>query len=99
MYRDADASVYFPRMHLTFPLGEGIALRINSSSRDLKGYLSGNLTVDMNSDESVNNTVLVANTRFSDARLIKESSVCLTQFGNTTQITVHVRIAYSSTSC
>ncbi|KAH9979178.1 hypothetical protein BJV74DRAFT_858747 [Russula compacta] len=77
-------------MHLTFPLGEGIALWINSSSRAFKGYLSGNLTVDMNPDESVNNTVLVANSRYSDTRLIKESSVCLTQFGNTTEITIHI---------
>lgn len=77
-------------MHLAFPLGEGIILRTNSSSDNLKGYVSGSLIVNMNPDKNVSGIVLVASTRCSSFQLLKASSVCLTSFGNTTELMIHV---------
>jgi hypothetical protein len=81
----------FPRMNLTFPLAEGIALRLNLSSRELKGYVSGNLTVDMNPEHNVSSAVLTASARYSNLELFKASCVCLTLFRNATEIMIHVR--------
>lgn len=84
-----------PRMHLTFPLVNEIALRLNLSSDELKGYVAGSLTVDMNPDKSVSLPVFTANARSSNAQVFKVSTVCLTQFRNTTEIMIRVRIAPS----
>ena len=84
-------------MNLAFPLAEGIALRLNLSSSELDGYVSGNLTVDMNPERTVSNAILKANARYSDLQLFNESSICLTRFRNATEIMIHVRIACSST--
>src|SRR6267154_3351273 len=84
------------RMHLTFPLVIEIALRLNLSSEALKGYVAGSLTVDMNPDKSVSSPVFMANARSSNAQVFKASTVCLTQFRNTTEIMIRVRIAPSS---
>jgi hypothetical protein len=87
-----------PRMmHMAFPLVEGIALRLNLSSHELKGYVAGSLTVDMNTEENVSGAVLTANAQYSNLTLLRASSVCRTQFGNATEIMIHVRTAYSST--
>jgi hypothetical protein len=85
-------------MHLAFPFVEGIALRLNLSSHELKGYVAGSLTVDMNPEKDVSSAVLTANARYSNSQLFKASSVCLTHFGNATEIMIHVRIACSSTA-
>jgi hypothetical protein len=85
-----------PRMHLTFPLVNEIALRLNLSSAELKGYVVGSLTVDINPDKSVSLPVFTANARSSNAQVFKTSAVCLTQFRNTTEIMIRVRIAPSS---
>jgi hypothetical protein len=85
-----------PRMHLTFPLVNEIALRLNLSSDALKGYVAGSLTVDMNPDKSVSSPVFTANARSSNARVFEASTVCLTHFRNTTEIMIRVRIAPSS---
>ena len=79
-----------PSMRLAFPLGDGIILRTNSSSNNLKDYVSGSLSVNMNPDKNVSAVVLVANTRCSGFQLLKASSVCLTGFGNTTELMIHV---------
>lgn len=81
-----------PRMHLTFPLVDEIALRINLSSQELKGYVAGSLTVDMNPDTSVNNAVFMASARSPNAQVFNASTVCLTQFGNNTEVMIRVRI-------
>ena len=84
-------------MHLTFPLVNEIALRLNLSSEALKGYVAGSLTVDMNPDKSVSSPVFAANAQSSNAQVFKESTVCLlTQFKNTSEIMIRVRIAPSS---
>ena len=80
-------------MHIAFPLAEGIALRMNSSSHELKGYVAGSLTVDMNPEENVSTAVLTANAQYSNLELLMASSVCRTQFGNATEIMIHVRTA------
>jgi hypothetical protein len=85
-----------PRMYLTFPLVNDIALRLNLSSEKLKGYVAGSLTVDMNPDKSVSRPVFTANARSSNAQVFKASTVCLTHFRNTTEIMIRVRIALSS---
>jgi hypothetical protein len=85
-------------MHLAFPLVKGIALRLNSSSQELKGYVAGSLTVDMNPEKGVSSAVLTANARYSNLQRFKASSVCLTRFGNATEIMIHVRTDYSSTA-
>jgi hypothetical protein len=85
-----------PRMHLTFPLVNDIALRLNLSSEALKGYVAGSLTVDINPDKSVSNPVFTANARSSNAQVFKGSTVCLTHFRNTTEIMIRVRIASPS---
>lgn len=85
-----------PRMHLTFPLVNEIALRLNLSAAELKGYVAGSLTVDMNPDKSVSVPVFTANARSSNAQLLQTSAVCLTQFKNTTEIMLRVRLAPSS---
>jgi len=79
-----------PSMHLAFPLGDGIKLRTNSSSENLKDYVSGNLTVNMNPDKNVSNIVLVTRARSSSLQLLSASSVCLTSFGNTTELMIKV---------
>lgn len=89
----ADAYVRFSRLTLPFPLLEGISLRLNSSAHESNGYISGGLTVDMNPEKNVSNVVLLATARYSNFQLIKASSVCFTQFSNTTEIMIHVRIA------
>lgn len=89
-----DASVRFSRLMLPFPLLEGIALRLNSNAHRSNGYISGNLMVDMNPEKNVSNVVLLATARYSNFQLIKASSVCFTQFSNTTEIMIHVRIAF-----
>jgi hypothetical protein len=80
-------------MFQAFPLADGINLRVNSSSNNLKGFLTGTLMVDMNPDKDVSNAVLTGNARFSNQQLFKESSVCLTNFFNTTEIVVDVCLA------
>jgi hypothetical protein len=85
-----------PSMHLTFPLVDEIALRLNLSSEALKGYVAGSLTVDMNPDKSVSSPVFTANAQSSNAQVFEESTVCLTQFKNSTEIMIRVRIAPSS---
>jgi len=85
-----------PRMHLTFPLVNEIALRLNLSSEALKGYVAGSLTVDMNPDKSVSSPVFTASAQSSNAEVFKTSTVCLTQFRNTTEVMIRVRIAFSS---
>ncbi|KAF8274459.1 hypothetical protein EI94DRAFT_1713487 [Lactarius quietus] len=77
-------------MHLTFPLGEAIILRTNSSSNNLKDYFTGSLRVDMNPDKNVSGIVLVASTRSSSFQLLNASSVCLTNFQNTTEVMIHI---------
>jgi hypothetical protein len=77
-------------MHMAFPLVEGIALRLNLSSHELKGYVAGSLTVDMNTEENVSGAVLTANTQYSNLTLLRASSVCRTQFGNATEIMIHI---------
>jgi hypothetical protein len=76
-----------------FPLADGISLRLNSSSGNLEGYVSGTLMVDVNPDKDVSNAVLTGNARFSNQQLFKASSLCLTNFFNTTEIVIHVRVA------
>lgn len=85
-----------PRMHLTLPLVNEIALRLNLSSEELKGYVAGSLTVDINPDKSVSLPVFTANARSSNAQVFNASTVCLTYFNNTTEIMIRVRIAPSS---
>jgi len=75
---------------LPFPLLEGIALRLNSSAHGSNGYISGSLTVDMNPEKNVSDVVLLATARYSNFQLIKASSVCFTQFSNTTEIIIHM---------
>jgi hypothetical protein len=87
--------VSIPRMHLTFPLVNEIALRLNLSSEELKGYVSGSLTVDMNPDKSESSPVLTANARSSNAQVFNASTICLTNFGNTTEMMLRVRIGPS----
>jgi hypothetical protein len=82
-----------PSMHLTFPLVNEIALRLNLSSEELKGYVAGSLTVDMNPDETVSLPVFTANARSSNVQVFKASTICLTQFRNSTEIMIRVRIA------
>ncbi len=77
-------------------MGNEIALRLNLSSQELNGYVAGSLTVDMNSDKSVSRAVLTANARSSNVQVFEESAICLTQFENTTEIMIRVRVAYSS---
>ncbi|KAH9083453.1 hypothetical protein EDB83DRAFT_2511770 [Lactarius deliciosus] len=77
-------------MRLAFPLGDGIILRTNSSSNNLTDYVSGSLRVDMNPDKNVSGIVLVANTRSSSFQLLQASSVCLTSFGNTTELILRI---------
>lgn len=89
-------TVSIPRMYLNFPLVNEIALRVNLSSEDLKGYVAGSLTVDMNPDKSVVNPVFKANARSSNAQVFTTSVVCLTHFRNTTEVMMRVRIAPSS---
>ena len=84
--------VSIPRMNLTFPLVNEIALRLNLSSEELKGYVAGSLTVDMNPDKSESRPVFMANARSSNAQVFKASTVCLTHFRNTTEIMIRVRI-------
>lgn len=78
------------RMHLTFPLVNEIALRLNLSSDELKGYVAGSLTVDMNPDKTVSNPVFTANARSSNAQVFMASTVCRTQFRNTTEIMIRI---------
>ena len=85
-----------PRMNLTFPLVNKIALRLNLSSEELKGYVTGSLTVDMNPNKSESDPVFTANARSSNAQVFKASTVCLTQFRNSTEIKIRVRIAPSA---
>jgi len=80
-------------MHLTFPLVNEIALRLNLSSEELKGYVAGSLTVDMNPDKSVSSPVFTANARSSNDQVFKASTVCLTHFRNTTEVMIRVRNA------
>ena len=77
-------------MRLAFPLGDGIILRTNSSSNNLTDYVSGSLSVDMNPDKNISGIVLLARTRCSSFQLLEASSVCLTSFGNTTELMIHV---------
>jgi len=78
-------------MHLAFPLIEGMTLQLNTSSQqDLKGYTSGNLTVNMNQDKTESRTLLVANARYSNVDHFKASSVCQASLGNNTDITINV---------
>jgi len=77
-------------MHIAFPLVETIALGLNSSAHDLDSYVSGSLRVDMNPEKNVSDAVLIANARYSSSQLVEGSSVCLTQFGNTTQLMIHI---------
>jgi len=77
-------------MRLTFPLGDAIILRTNSSSNNLKDYVSGNLRVDMNPDKNASGIVLVASTRCSSFQLLNASSVCLTSFQNVTEVMIQV---------
>ncbi|KAH8990568.1 hypothetical protein EDB92DRAFT_1816748 [Lactarius akahatsu] len=77
-------------MRLAFPLGDGIILRTNSSSNNLTDYVSGSLRVDMNPDKNVSGIVLVANTRSSSFQLLQASSVCLTSFGNLTELILRI---------
>lgn len=77
-------------MGLAFPLADGIRLRLNSSLDNLKDFLSGNLTVDINPDENVPTAVLMASARYSNQQLVKASSLCLTNLYNTTEIVVQV---------
>ncbi|KAH9002028.1 hypothetical protein EDB86DRAFT_2827477 [Lactarius hatsudake] len=77
-------------MRLAFPLGDGIILRTNSSSNNLTDYVSGSLRVDMNPDKNVSGIVLVANTRGSSFQFLQASSVCLTSFGNTTELILRI---------
>ncbi|KAH9176391.1 hypothetical protein EDB89DRAFT_1846479 [Lactarius sanguifluus] len=77
-------------MRLAFPLGDGIILRTNSSSNDLTDYVSGSLRVDMNPDKDVSGIVLMANTRSSSFQLLQASSVCLTNFRNTTELILRI---------
>lgn len=86
----------FTRMHIAFPLVETIALGLNSSAHDSDSYVSGSLRVDMNPEKNVSNAVLIANARYSNSQLVEGSSVCLTHFGNTTQLMIHVRTARPS---
>jgi hypothetical protein len=88
--------VSISRMYLTVPLVNEIALRLNLTSEELKGYVAGSLTVDMNPDKSVSGPVFMANARSSNAQVFKASTVCLTRFRNTTEIMIRVRIASSS---
>ena len=81
-----------PRMNLTFLLVNEIALRISLSSQELKGYVAGSLTVDMNPDTSINSAVFTANARSSNAQVFNTSTVCLTQFENKSEIMIRVRI-------
>ncbi len=83
-------------MNLPFPLDNKIALRLNLSSQELKGYVTGSLMVDMNPEKSVSSAVLIANARSSSYQVFKASTICLTQFRNNTEIMIRVRIAYSS---
>ena len=83
-------------MHLTFPLVNEIALRLNLSSDALKGYVVGSLTVDTNPDKSVSSPVFTANAQSSNAQVFQASTVCLTHFRNTTEVMIRVRIALSS---
>lgn len=78
-------------MHLTFPPGEAVILRVNSTLSSLRGYDSGNLRVDMNPDKTVSGIVLVASARCSNFQLLNASSVCLTSFRNTTEVMIQVR--------
>ena len=77
-------------MRLAFPLGDGIILQTNSSSKNLKDYVSGSLSVNMNPDKSVSGIVLVATTRCSSSQLLEASSVCLGSFRNTTELMIQV---------
>ena len=83
-------------MHLDLPLVNEFAVRLNLSSQELKGYVAGSLTVDVNPDKSVSSAVFTANARSSNAQVFKESTVCLAHFRNTTEIMIRVRIAPSS---
>ena len=78
-------------MLLGFPLVERIALRLNSSSSQLEDYVFGSLTVDMNPEKNASSTVLMGSAKYSNVSLLRATSVCLTRFGNTTEITIHVR--------
>jgi hypothetical protein len=88
---------FSPSMRLPFYLTSGINLRVNSSSENLKDYISGTLTVDINPDNTASSAVLMGNAQFSNRQLFEASSVCLTNFFNTTEIVVHVCVAYLST--
>ena len=92
----ADLSSTSPRTNLFFPLDETFTLRVNASSEELDGYVTGSLTVDMNPKGDSSNAVLVANARYSNFQLFNATSICLKQVSNTTQIMIDVRIARSS---
>jgi hypothetical protein len=78
-------------MILGFPLVERIALRLNASSGQLEDYVFGSLTVDMNPEKNASSTVLMGSAKYSNVNLLRATSVCLTRFGNTTEITIRVR--------
>jgi hypothetical protein len=65
------------------------------SSAELKSYVVGSLTVDMNPDKSVSLPVFTANARSSNAQVFtgNASTICLTQFRNTTEMMIRVRVA------
>ncbi|KAH9953530.1 hypothetical protein BC827DRAFT_1247909 [Russula dissimulans] len=78
-------------MRLALSQIEAITLQLNSSSQqELKGYVSGSLTVNMNQDKTESRTLLVANARYSNFNLFKASSVCQTRFGNNTDIMINI---------
>ncbi|KAI9508230.1 hypothetical protein F5148DRAFT_1149197 [Russula earlei] len=79
------------RMRLSFPLVEGIGLRLNTSSpQGLRGYVNGTLTVMMNPDQTESGTALLASARYSNFNLFKASSLCLSHVGNHTAITIQI---------
>lgn len=90
IHGELDTAAAVGSMHLAFPLGEEIILRTNPSSNNLKDYVSGSLRVDMNPDRNVPDIVLAASTRCSSLQLLKASSVCLSNFGNTTELIIHI---------
>jgi len=82
-----------PRMRLAFPLVEGIFLKLNTSSQQqFKGYVSGNLAVNMNQNRTESRTLLVANARYSNVNRFKASTVCRANSGNNTDIVINVCI-------
>ncbi|KAI9463576.1 hypothetical protein BJY52DRAFT_921658 [Lactarius psammicola] len=90
LHGEPNTTAAMASMHLAFPLSEGIILRMNTSSNNLKGHVSGSLRVNMNPDKNVSGIVLVASPRCSSSELLKASSVCLTSFRNTTELMIHI---------